>query len=346
MRIVHLLLTSRFAGSERYAIELAAAQADVGHDVTLLLRRAALADRPDAPGRHVPAGLAVVAVPDWLHGWHARRWLRRHRPEVAHAHLSAACKALRGVTGMARVATLHIAYRPRQHAHLDGLIAITPAQLEALPTDFAGQRVHVDNWTRAQAAAVGARVRLRAMLGIDDGVHLLGTLGRVEPSKGHDLLLEAFAAAGFDQRVQLVVVGGGSALEGLRRRAPRGVHFVGFSTEPAGWLAAMDGFVSAARSEPFGLVFLEAMAAGLPILATDTEGGRHLGPRFGTPLVPTGDAPALAAGLRAFVGSGLERRAYAMGEFSIEAQRPRVEDFYRRVLDTALRRVTAASTGV
>ena len=50
MRIAHLLLTSRFAGSERYAIELAAGQAAAGHDVTLLLGRAALADRPDAPG--------------------------------------------------------------------------------------------------------------------------------------------------------------------------------------------------------------------------------------------------------------------------------------------------------
>jgi len=127
VRIAHLLLTSRFAGSERYAIELAAGQAEAGHQVSLLLRRAALADRPDAPGRYLPTGLPVVVLPDWLPGWHARRWLRRHRPEVAHAHLSAACKALRGVTGMVRVATLHIAYKPSQHAHLDGLVALTPA---------------------------------------------------------------------------------------------------------------------------------------------------------------------------------------------------------------------------
>lgn len=332
MRIAHLLLTSRFAGSERYAIELAAAQAEAGHDVTLLLRRAALGDRPDAPGRHLPAGLPVVALPDWWPAWHARRWLRRHRPAVAHAHLSAACKALRGVEGVARVATLHVGYKPRQHAHLDGLVAITPAQLAAIPAAFGGQRVHVDNWTRAQPAPVEARARLRAALGVGEDAVLLGALGRVEPSKGHDVLLEAFAAADLGASVQLVVVGGGSALVALRRRAPRGVHVVGFSTEPAGWLAAMDGFVSAARSEPFGLVFLEAMVAGLPILATATEGGRHLAPRFGTPTVPIGDAAALAAALRAFVASGLPRRRYALDDFRIEAQRPRIEAFYRRLL--------------
>ncbi len=329
MRIVHLLLTSRFAGSERYAIELAAAQAEAGHDVTLVLRRAALADRPDAPGRHVPPGLPVVAVPDWWAGWHARRWLRRHRPDVVHAHLSAACKALRGLEGPVRVATLHIAYKPRQHAHLDGVIAITPAQQAALPREVAARSVQIDNWTRAVPAAEGARARIRASLGIDERTRLLGTLGRVEPSKGHDVLLDAFAAAGFGERVQLVVVGGGSALEALRRRAPKGVHFAGFTTEPGAWLAAMDGFVSAARSEPFGLVFLEAMVAGLPILATATEGGRHLGPRFGTPLVPPGDARALADALCAFVETGMARHTYAMDDFRLPAQLPRVEAFYR-----------------
>lgn len=331
MRIAHLLLTSRFAGSERYAIELAAGQAAAGHDVTLLLRQAALRDRPDAPGRHLPAGLPVVVLPDWLPGWHARRWLRRHRPEVAHAHLSAGCKALRGVAGMVRVATLHIAYKPSQHAHLDGLVALTPAQQAELPAAFSGRSVQIDNWTRALPAPEDARARLRATLGLGEGVRLLGTLGRIEPSKGHDLLLAAFAAAGFDETVQLVVVGGGSALEALRRRAPRGVHFPGFSGEPAAWLAAMDGFVSAARSEPFGLVFLEAMTAGLPILATATEGGRHLGPAFGTPLVPVDDAAALATALRVFVDGGLARRHYRMDGFRLDAQLPRFEAFYRQL---------------
>ncbi len=335
MRIVHLLLTSRFAGSERYAIELAAGQFEAGHDVTLLLRGAALADRPDALGRHLPPSLPVVAMPSWLPSWHARRWLRRHRPDVAHAHLSAACRALRGVENMTRVATLHIAYKPHQHAHLDGLVAITPAQQAGLPPAFATRSVHIDNWTNAKPAPVGARERLRASLGIGEDVRLLGTLGRVEPSKGHDVLLDAFVAAGFGCDVQLVVVGGGSALDTLRQRAPKGVHFVGFSTEPAGWLAAMDGFVSAARSEPFGLVFLEAMVACLPILATATEGGCHLGALFEAPLVPVGDAPALAAALQGFVDAGLIRRDYPMARFRLEAQLPRIEAFYRSLGDGA-----------
>lgn len=130
-----------------------------------------------------------------------------------------------------------------------------------------------------------------------------------------------------------LVGGGGSALEVLRRSAPRGVHFTGVSAEPAGWLAAMDDFVSAARSEPFGLVFLEAMVAGLPILATATEGGVHLAPRFDAPLVPVVDAHALAEALHAFAGSGLARRTWPVDDLSLAAQLPGVEALHHRALE-------------
>lgn len=331
MRIHHLILTSRFAGSERYALELAAAQAATGHEVSVVLRRSALEDRPDAPGRYVDPGLRVLSVPDWLPGWHARRLLARERPEVAHAHLSAGCKALRGLAGMVRVATLHIAYKPRQHDHLDAVVAITPGQLDSLPQHLRARSLHVDNWTRSIQPMADARLRLRAQLGIGDGCLLFGTLGRIEPSKGHELLLKAFAAAGFAADVQLVVVGAGRALDRLRRRAPAGVHFTGFSTEPEGWLQAMDGFVSAARIEPFGLVLLEAMQAGLPILATATEGGRHLSALIGRPLVPLADVAALTTALRDFAAASLPRQSYPLERFRLPARLPEFEAWYRQL---------------
>ena len=80
MRIVHLLLTSRFAGSERHALELAAAQA-ASHDVTLVLRRAGTADRIDAIAHRVHPKVRVEVVGNLAASWQARRLLRRLRPD-------------------------------------------------------------------------------------------------------------------------------------------------------------------------------------------------------------------------------------------------------------------------
>ena len=80
-------------------------------------------------------------------------------------------------------------------------------------------------------------------------------------------------------------------------RATR-VLLPGYTRTPQDWLAAFDCFVSAARSEPFGLVFLEAMQAGLPVIASRTQGALHLSPHMQPTLVDVDDLPALRAALQ------------------------------------------------
>ena len=326
MRIVHLLLTSRFAGTERHVLELAAAQA-AEHDVTLVLRRDAMRDRPDAIAHRVDPRVRVEVVGNVLASLRARRRVQRLRPDVAHGHLSGGCRALHGVTGCLRVATLHIEYKQRQHRALDGLIAIAPWQLDAIPGELRARSVQIDNWTLPRVPDREAAARLRSLHGIDDDVFLVGALGRVERSKGLDVLIDAFRSAGL-ANARLAIVGQGREWEMLRRRAGDDVLMPGFAERPQDWLAAFDGFVSAARSEPFGLVLLEAMEAGLPIVASASQGATHLA-RYLPPLVAIDDADAMAGALRGMVAGGRHRVAYVMDGFRIEAKLQQIEAFYR-----------------
>lgn len=336
MRIVHLLLTRRFAGTERHALELAAAQAAAGHEVTLILRRVGTEDRPDAIAHRVDPLVRVEVVGDLFAPWRARRLVRRLRPDVAHAHLSGGCRALRGLRdGPLRVATLHIHYKPRQHAALDGLIAIAPWQLPAIPAVLRARSVQVDNWTLPRAPAPDARARLREQHGIGPDEFLIGALGRCESSKGLDVLLAAFEQAALP-RTRLAIVGHGDAWPQLRQQAGADVVMPGFVDAPQDWLAAFDGFVSAARTEPFGLVLLEAMQAGLPIVASASDGARHLATQIRTPLVPVGDVDALAVALRGLHEAPRGRLAYPLDDFRIDAKLAQIEAFYREGL--ALRR--------
>lgn len=334
MRIAHLLFTKRFAGSERYAIELANAQA-AHHDVCFLLSSAAAEDRPDAWAARLDPRIQQVRLhwPTLFPALRVRHWAAQWRPDVCHAHLSFACKALAGLSGVAaRVATLHIAYKPHQHDHLDGLIAITPSQLAQIPPSYAGTVRQISNWSEPKLAAPGARERLRAAWGVGPDDWLIGTLGRGERSKGWDLLVEAFTQARLPG-ARLVLVGDGPQWHAVRAAAPASVVMPGFTNEPENCLAAFDAFVSPARSEPFGLVFLEAMHAGLPVVATATEGAAYLGDSFEA-VVPCGDVSALAqalARLRQSLGTtGPRRRHHPMERFGRSARAAEIEDFYRQ----------------
>lgn len=329
MKIVHIILTPRFAGSERYAIELANAQS-AHHEVSVILHRRAAEARPDALAHRLLPAVRQIHVGGWWWWtrWQVRRALQALAPDVAHAHLSLACRSLRGfaMPGL-RVATLHIRYKPQQHADLDALIAIAPWQVPEVPPAQQPHTRQIDNWTDPPPFDAATRARMRRELGLGEDDFLIGALGRTEASKGLDVLLRAYERVR-RPGLRLAVVGAGRQWASLRRQAAADVLMPGFVERPHEWFAAFDAFVSAAHSEPFGLVLLEAMASGLPVLATASEGARHLAPLIGRPLVPCGDETALAAALRALADERPLRRPVDLHAHGRAAKVAEIEAFY------------------
>lgn len=103
-------------------------------------------------------------------------------------------------------------------------------------------------------------------------------VGRLAPEKGVEVLLEAFglveAELGADA-VKFVVAGAGPSLPSLKERAPRSVTFLGNldrQRELPSLYASADAFLFASTTETLGLVVLEAMAAGIPVIAAPAGG--------------------------------------------------------------------------
>ncbi len=126
------------------------------------------------------------------------------------------------------------------------------------------------------AATDGAALREKHSIPADAVV--LGTVGRLVADKGVDVLLRAVAA--LDSRypaLHCVIVGDGPDEARLRAVASEHglahrVTFAGFAEDPYPWLAAFDIFVMPTLLEAFGMAALEAMAAGLPVVASNVGG--------------------------------------------------------------------------
>ena len=161
-----------------------------------------------------------------------------------------------------------------------------------------------------------------------------------------DVLIDAFRAHAPDD-ARLVVLGEGPQQSELRQRIagdPR-IRLLGFQDDVRGHLAAFDLFVSPSREESFGLSILEAMAAGLPILATATDGPRELLRGSPAELVRPGSVLALGQALaRACVAHSagtLARPRYALQAFDQASGVAQVSDFYTQVLQLRQRRAAA-----
>lgn len=346
MKIVHIILTSSFAGSERYAVDLANLQAEAGHDVHLILHRRGCQNPVSPIAPRVASDVTIHRV----HGippiakWMTRRIIKQLQPDVAHAHLSHACKALHPLKGVCpRVATLHIHYKPHQHKVLDGLIAIAPWQLAQMPETIKEKSTQIDNWIAPRIHDSQARARIRASIGVQDDEILIGTLGRVEESKDQINLVRSFQRAGIPG-TKLAILGNGSMLPKLKKIAGRDVAFPGYVSNSREWLSAFDLFVSTAKSEPFGLVFLEAMQVGLPIIATRSQGALYINDRqqksgsatFIQPLLPIGDSLALQSALiqqvKRFRREGKQTLDYGMEKYSPTTSIAKIEAFYRTLM--------------
>lgn len=175
-------------------------------------------------------------------------------------------------------------------------------------------RIDVDVVRTGQLARAAARERLD----LPADAFVVGNVGRLHPDKDQATLLRAFALALGQLPVGavLAILGKGRLEQRLRALADElgitaRVRFLGQVPEAWRAFAAFDVFALSSDHEPFGMVLLEAMAAGVPVIATGCGGAPEVVGDVGA-LFPLGDADALARLLVTHAGwSAAERTAYA-----------------------------------
>ena len=223
--------------------------------------------------------------------------------------------------------------------HLDREIG-APEQFESIPSGI--------DLERFSTRPVGFdRSGIRASLHLPNHAFLIGSVGRLEPVKGHAYLLQAFATlAPRFPALYLALVGDGELADALRASAQRSgiadrVLFLGWWDDVTVLLQAFDLFVLPSLNEGMGRALVEAMAAGLPIVASRAGGiPEVLEDGEAGLLVEARSAPGLAQAIeelllnpvrRVRLGTAARERARA---YSVEAMLRKIEALYRELLET------------
>ncbi|MCB1183177.1 glycosyltransferase family 4 protein [bacterium] len=360
MHIVHLSTRRDFYGGEVCLANLARGLAARGHRVSCLVQPGSALEAGLAGG---PANVVPLAMVDWFDPGtvaRVRRWLAvaGADADVLATHLPRdwfiAAVAGRDHGG-AQVATRHqlapvswpVFKRPflRRCRAVVGVSEAVSAVMRRSGLVPPERVVTIPNGVAAPTGA-GAGERLRRLVGAPPTAPVVGMVGRLTPAKGAaDLVAAAAAARHAVPDLHVVLIGGGedgAFAAALRREAVlRGVgdrvHLTGYLPGAADLAAGFDVQVVPSVAEPFGLVTIEALAAGVPVIGTDAGGTPEI-VRDGVEgfLVPAGDRAALANRLVCLLESaGLRRemgrrgRARHRERFTLARMLDATEALYR-----------------
>ncbi len=356
MKIVHLETGRHLYGGARQVACLLNALTDCDN-VLVCRSQAAIAE-------HVGGHVRVIEMP--MHGdldvgakLRLQRVLEQQRPDVVHVHSRAGADRFGGraarTLGMPAVLTRRVDNpEPRLWARHKFSSYAAIAAISTPIADWLRRCVRIPAERVTQIASGvdvdgfadrgQARANVAERYGIDPDRPVIAAAGQLIERKGHDVLLDALPSIVARHRdLRLVLFGRGPRAAALQQRARRlgleaNVIFAGFVGDLGALLAGFDAFVHPARSEGLGLVVLEALAAGVPVVASRAGGlvDAIEAERTGL-LVPPGDPAALTAALLRLLEDA------ALGERLARAARERVQRrFSVPAMAGAYRRLYAA----
>jgi glycosyltransferase involved in cell wall biosynthesis len=296
LKILHLVKATGIAGAETHLLVLMSGLVKQGMEVSLIVL--------EDPTRRVPGlletargmGVEALAVPIYAHldPGLPSRLTRTFRPrpfDILHAHLPHAevygARVLGGLPQAGFVITRH-SDNPFRRSPLFRLV-FTPSwkragKIIAISEAVRRSMIRSEHVPSERIAVIPYGLdsqefhaglvpgRLKSGLGIPDAP-LVGFVGRLVRPKGVDTLLRAFVEVERrEPRAQLVIVGDGPWRQRLvhlgRDLGLSTVHFLGWREDVVSIMADLDVLVMPSRWEGFGLVALEAMSLGKPVIAT------------------------------------------------------------------------------
>lgn len=346
MRVTHVIAEMGAGGAEALVEDLARHALARGDEVTVVSAGGRRADTlRDAGARTVHLATHRRSPVRAVTGAAGIAPRLRGRSDVVHAHNV-------GAALVAHLATRWPRSRPPLVVTVHGLPAADYARAARL-LRLADVVVAVSETERAALAAAGldstvidngvaplpapSRAEARAALGLADDVPVAVWVARLAPPKRPDLVIGAWQSVPGDG-VLLVAGSGPLPVAGDER-----VRVLGDRSDVGTLLAAADAYVLASDSEGMPMAVLEAMAAGVPVVASAVGGlaGTCAGAAC---LVPPGDAAALAAGLTSVLSSPAERerlaaagRALVAEHFSAEAMREKYDAVYAALATRSVR---------
>lgn len=282
VKILQMNSMSIWRGGEECVFLLCQELMTLGVGVVLACRGGSPIDQR-ARNTNIPViNLPLRNAVDFRSAWVLAKYCRENSIDIIHAHNGRdywlACLAKTLNPKIKVVITRHILAPLKEtmihqwlYKKIDKVVAVSQAVRQSITVFPSEKLAVVYNGIDIEKYAASLPGALRKELGLAAATKIVGMVGKIHASKGHLTFIRSIPEiVSAKPDTVFVVVGGGDSSE---LQAMNGtVHFLGARNNIPEIMKDLDVFVMASRNEPFGMVTVEAMAAGTPVVGSDSGG--------------------------------------------------------------------------
>ncbi len=282
-KVLQINSMKNWAGGEAHVCLLCKELMALGESVVLTCRPGSAIDQKAREANIPVFNLPLSATVDFRSAWRLAKYCQENSIDIIHAHtgrdywLAIWTKLFNPklkivITRHIRAPLKKSALHSWAYKKVDKIIAVSQAVKDAI-TIFPSKKIAVVyNGIDVEKFLAVQPGTLRKELGISPQTKIVGMVGRVNPTKGHETFLQSIPE--IQSKIPdtvFVVVGSGDYISELKS-INSDVNFLGMRSNIPQIMKDLDVFVMASWNEPFGLVTVEAMGAGTPVVATNTGG--------------------------------------------------------------------------
>ena len=326
MKICHLIITKNFAGSEKYCLDLANYQSQLGNEVSIVTLNHKYCSNFNKLAHQ---NIKIFFLNSFFYKFYVKKIVINLKPDIIHSHLGRASRYISSLK-IPKITTLHIKYKVKDHQKNDGIIYLNDEQSLQLDT-FKKHKIKINNWIPEIPKIFETEVlKIKNHLKINED-YVFGYFGRLNKSKNVKSLINAFIKSDL-KNCKLLIIGEGEEKNHLKSMTEHNnsIIFLDHQTDIYPYYEVIDCFVLPSVFEPFGIVIVEAMFFGKDIISTDVEISKFL-PKES--IVRKDSDNELVDALKRFYSFGRRKNKYDLSPFDRSTQIQKIMEFYNLIIN-------------
>ena len=324
MKILHIMLSKRFAGSEKYLIDLINFQSH-NHTCYLIKNKN---NKSHEIYKNLDKKIKVFEINNFIKFFSVNWIINKIRPNIVHTHLGQAGRSIIKRIFFKLIATVHMNYIEKYYSKHDALIVSNETQKNEIlkKTDKKIKKIYL--WGKTNVINTPIETNLRDQLGIPKHAFVFGSVGRFHYQKGYDLILDAFKKIN-NSEVYLILIG--HDYQDFLSHKKENIFILPHQYNPKNYYKIFDCFIMASRWETFGMTLVEAMEMELPIITSIHQGNLDWIKEYNIDTFDFNKVDELYLKMKKKLNEGKRKEKYNLEKFNYEKRCCEITEFYNEI---------------